>query len=162
MHGGGRDLSTRIWTRKESRGERTRRRRMEGMKRNERVAGIEEGGKNGETRTKGASPGWRCTSSGHWHETVHFYRGGEGERDGNPADSMAVHFPSPGATYFAKLRSFVRSFPSTRRVLVLFSTTCIRREQRFFQRNRCSNPSFEKENRHALIELHRWIGLNVR
>lgn len=87
---------------------------------------------------------------------------GEGERDGNPADSMAVHFPSPGATYFAKLRSFVRSFPSTRRVLVLFSTTCIRREQRFFQRNRCSNPSFEKQNRHALIELHRWIGLNVR
>lgn len=38
--------------------------------------------------------------------------GGEGERDGNPADSMAVHFPSPGATYFAKLRSFVRSFVS--------------------------------------------------
>lgn len=60
------------------------------------------------------------------------------------------------------VRSFVRSFPSTRRVLVLFSTTCIRREQRFFQRNRCSNPSFEKKNRHALIELHRWIGLNVR
>lgn len=25
---------------------------------------------------------------------------------------MAVHFPSPGATYFAKLRSFVRSFVS--------------------------------------------------
>ena len=123
------------------------RRRMEGMKRNERVAGM------GRVRTEKLGRKVRAQDDGALARATDMRPSTsiEGERDGNPADSMAVHFPSPspGATYFAKLRlfvrSFVRSFPSTRRVLVLFSTTCIRREQRFLRKNRCSNRCFLRE-----------------
>ena len=128
--------------------EETRRRAEEdGRDEAERKGGRNGEGKNGETRTKGASPGWRCTSSGHWHETVHFYRGREGwESSGFNGRTLPLPLTRRNLLCQASfVRSFVRSFPSTRRVLVLFSTTCIRREQRFLRKNRCSNRCFLRE-----------------
>lgn len=80
------------------------------MKRNERVAGM------GRVRTEKLGRKVRAQDDGALARATDMRPSTsiEGERDGNPADSMAVHFPSPspGATYFAKLRLFVRSFVS--------------------------------------------------
>ena len=95
--------------------EETRRRAEEdGRDEAERKGGRNGEGKNGETRTKGASPGWRCTSSGHWHETVHFYRGREGwESSGFNGRTLPLPLTRRNLLCQASfVRSFVRSFVS--------------------------------------------------
>lgn len=135
------------------------------MKRNERVAGgvrTEKLGRKVRAQDDGALA--RATDM---RPSTSIEGGGGRERGMGiqriqwPYTSPPPHPAQPTLPSF--VRSFVRSFPSTRRVLVLFSTTCIRKEQRSCER---IVVSFEGEKgrleEDKLAKLSRWMGLNVR